>query len=199
MTSRTNKDTYALFDALGFTCSLIGFLNMPELMLVLKRGAINKRVSRVARKISSDYQNGELILIGVLKGAFIFLSDLVRDIKIPVQIDFIETSSYGDGTCSSGNIHLTKAIETDIHNKDVLLVEDIIDTGLTLDFLIEYLKSFGPKTVKVCTLIDKRERREVNIKIDYACHVIDSGFLVGYGLDHAGAYRQLPEVYELKL
>jgi hypoxanthine phosphoribosyltransferase len=172
---------------------------MPEFIPVLSRGDINKRVEQVARKISSDYQDKELILVCVLKGAFIFLSDLARKIAGPVKIDFVETSSYGDGVCSSGDIRLTKEIETDIHNKDVLLVEDIVDTGLTLAFLLDYLNSFGPKTVKVCALLDKRERRETNIQIDYVCHEISSGFLVGYGLDYAGDYRHLPDVYELKL
>ena len=172
---------------------------MPELISVLTKGEIKKRVAHVARSISSDYQNGELILIGVLKGAFIFLSDLAREITVPLKIDFVETSSYGAGTSSSGSVRITKKVEIDIADKNVLLVEDIVDTGLTLAILIDYIKSLNPKTVKVCTLLSKHERRATNIHIDYACHEVRNGYLVGYGLDYAGDYRHLPQIYELKL
>ena len=156
-------------------------------------------VSRVARKISSDYQNQELILLGILKGAFVFLSDLVRHLTIPVKLDFIRVCSYGGSTSSSGKIRLTKDIEIDIKNKNVLLVEDIVDTGLTLSYLIDYLKTFNPKTVKVCALIDKHERRDAKIKIHYPCHKVTEGFLVGYGLDYNEDYRYLAGIYHLKL
>jgi hypoxanthine phosphoribosyltransferase len=172
---------------------------MPELIPVLKKDDIKHMVVQVADRISSDYQDHELILIGVLKGAYIFLSDLVRQISIPVQVDFIGVSSYGSGTSSSGGIRLTKDIEIDVTNKNVLVIEDIVDTGLTLTYIVDYLKSFSPKTVKVCTLIDKRERRRSKIKIDYACHRVGEGFLVGYGLDYNEDYRDLPEIYRLKL
>lgn len=156
-------------------------------------------VARVARRISSDYQDRELILIGILKGAFVFLSDLVRHLTIPVKLDFIRVCSYGSDVSSSGNIRLTKEIEIDVNNKDVLLVEDIVDTGLTLSFIIDYLKTFNPKTVKICALLDKHERRSENIKIDYACHEAAEGFLVGYGLDYNEDYRYLAGIYHLKL
>ena len=172
---------------------------MPELIPVLKKDDIKHMVVQVADRISSDYQDHELILIGVLKGAYIFLSDLVRQISIPVQVDFIGVSSYGSGTSSSGGIRLTKDIEIDVTNKNVLVIEDIVDTGLTLTYIVDYLKSFSPKTVKVCALIDKRERRKSKIKIDYACHCVGEGFLVGYGLDYSEDYRDLPEIYRLKL
>ena len=172
---------------------------MPELIPVLKKSDINNMVSQVARRISSDYQDHELILIGVLKGAFVFLSDLMLNLSIPVQVDFIRVASYGSDTSSSGRINLTKAVEIDVKNKDVLVVEDIVDTGLTLSYIIDYLKSFKPKTVKVCTLLDKRQRRQANVKIDYACHIVTEGFLVGYGLDYNEDYRALPEIYHLQL
>lgn len=172
---------------------------MPELIPVLNKNDIDKMVSRVARKISSDYQNQELILIGILKGAFVFLSDLVRHLTIPVKLDFIRVCSYGSSASSSGNIRLTKEIEIDIKNKNVLLVEDIVDTGLTLSYLIDYLKTFNPKTVKICALIDKHERRDAKIKIHYACHEVTEGFLVGYGLDYNEDYRYLAGIYHLKL
>ncbi len=173
---------------------------MPELIPVLKKSDINNMVAQVARRISSDYQDHELILIGVLKGAFVFLSDLMLNLSIPVQVDFVGAASYGSDTSSSGRINLTKAVEIDVKNKDVLVVEDIVDTGLTLSYIIDYLKSFKPKTIKVCTLLDKRQRRQANVKIDYACHiVVTEGFLVGYGLDYDEDYRNLPEIYHLQL
>ena len=172
---------------------------MPELIPFLNKNDIDNMVARVARRISSDYQDRELILIGILKGAFVFLSDLVRHLTIPVKLDFIRVCSYGSDVSSSGNIRLTKEIEIDVNNKDVLLVEDIVDTGLTLSFIIDYLKTFNPKTVKICALLDKHERRSENIKIDYACHEAAEGFLVGYGLDYNEDYRYLAGIYHLKL
>ena len=172
---------------------------MPELIPVLNKNDIDNMVARVARRISTDYEDRELILIGILKGAFIFLSDLVRHLTIPVKLDFIRVCSYGADVSSSGNICLTKEIEIDVNHKDVLIVEDIVDTGLTLSFIIDYLKNFNPRTVKVCSLLDKRERRNENIKIDYTCHEVAEGFLVGYGLDYNENYRNLAEIYRLKL
>jgi hypoxanthine phosphoribosyltransferase len=156
-------------------------------------------VFRLARRISSDYKDRDLILIGILKGAFVFLSDLVRHLTIPVKLDFIRVCSYGPDVSSSGNIRLTKEVEIDVSNKDVLIVEDIVDTGLTLSFIIDYLKTFNPKTVKICALLDKQERRSENVKIDYACHKVAEGFLVGYGLDYNENYRSLAGIYHLKL
>jgi hypoxanthine phosphoribosyltransferase len=172
---------------------------MPELIPVLTKNDIDTLVSAMARTISSDYQDHDLVLIGVLKGAFVFISDLVRHLSIPVIIDFIRVLSYGSGVSSSRNIQLTKDIEIDIKNKDVLIIEDIVDTGLTLKYLINYLKTYHPKTVRVCTLIDKHERREVDVEIDYICHSVDEGFLVGYGLDYDEDYRYLPGVYHFQL
>ena len=156
-------------------------------------------VDDIARKISSDYQGCELVLVGVLKGAFHFLSDLARQLTVPVQIDFVRVASYGAGTASSGRIRLTKDIEIDIRDRHVLIVEDIVDTGLTLTYLINHLQSFGPRSVKVCTLLDKQERRQAQVGVDYAGHTLEKGFLVGYGLDYAENYRDLPEIYHLKL
>lgn len=172
---------------------------MAELIPVLTQNDIDTLVAEMARRISSDFQDHDLVLIGVLKGAFVFISDLVRHLSIPVKIDFIRVLSYGSGVSSSRNIQLTKDIETDIKNKDVLIVEDIVDTGLTLKYLIDYLKTYQPKTVKVCTLLDKHERREVDVEIDYICHTVTEGFLVGYGLDYDEDFRYLPGVYHFQL
>ena len=145
---------------------LLPYLVMPELIPVLTKEAIHKKVAQIASKISTDYKGCELIFIGVLKGAFVFLSDLIRHLDIPVKVDFIRVFSYGSGTSTSGQINLGKGIEVDVKNKHVLIIEDIVDTGLTLSYIVDYIKSFGPKSVKVCTLIDKCERRKKNIKIE---------------------------------
>lgn len=171
---------------------------MPELIPVLKREDIEESTASVARQISAAYNGRKLVLVGVLKGAFIFLADLARRITIPVEIDFVRAASYGSGTTSTGKIELTKGIDIDIEGKDVLVVEDIVDSGLTLAYLVNYLKTFRPATVRVCTLLDKLERRQSNVKVDYACHTIEKGFLVGYGLDYDEAYRELPAIYHLK-
>ncbi len=171
---------------------------MVNLIPLLNEDEIEKMVADVAQKISDDYKNSELVLIGVLKGAFVFMSDLIRKITIPVKIDFVGISSYGSNTVSSGKINLTRDIEIDIKNKDVLIIEDIVDTGLTLKYLIDYFKSFDPKSVKICALLDKYERREAEIKVAYPCHKIEKGFVVGYGIDCAEDYRNLPAIYHLK-
>ncbi|MGD9210666.1 MAG: hypoxanthine phosphoribosyltransferase [Desulfobacteraceae bacterium] len=173
---------------------------MPELIPILKETDIKQRIADISKRISKDYQDRELILIGVLKGSFIFLADLARQLTIEkIQIDFLRASSYGSNTSSSEKIQLTKDIDVDIKGKDVLIVEDIVDSGLTISFLIDHLKSFTPETIKICTLIDKKERRKTNINVDYACHVIEKGFIVGYGLDYAENYRNLPDIYDLKI
>ena len=171
---------------------------MSNLIPVLTKEEIDKAVSEIAGRISSDYKGCDLILVGVLKGAFIFLSDLIRQLTIPVKVDFAGLSSYGTQTSTSGSIHLTKDIEIDLKNTDVLIIEDIIDTGLSLSYLVDHIKKFDPKSLKICVLLDKRERRKADINIDYVGHVIEKGFLVGYGLDYAEKFRNLPEVYHLK-
>jgi len=172
---------------------------MPELTEILSSRDIELKISEIASKISEDYKQGNLILVGALKGAFMFIADLARSIKIPSQIGFVGVSSYGSGTESTGKITVTKQLDIDIEGKDVLIVEDIVDTGWTLQFISNYLKSFNPRTLKICSLIDKRERREVDVVVDYACHKVSEGFLVGYGLDHNENYRNLPAIYHLKL
>jgi hypoxanthine phosphoribosyltransferase len=173
---------------------------MPELIPVLNKDAIAEKVADAARKISLDYKNGDLIIIGVLKGAFVFLADLIRQLTIDTfLVDFVRVSSYGDKSETSGNIRMIKDIEADIRGKDVLIVEDIIDSGLTLAFLCKQLKLRQPRTIKICTLIDKLERRKTDLQPDYVCHKMDSGFIVGYGLDYAESYRNLPGLYHLKI
>jgi len=172
---------------------------MPELIPVLSAAEIHRLVQDMAQRISADYRGRDLALIGVLKGSFIFLSDLIRQLSIPVKIDFLQAASYGSGTTSSGRIRFSKDIDLDIRGRDVLLVEDIVDTGRTIRWILDHLGSFQPRSVSVCALIDKRERREVDVPIAYAGHSAGSGFLVGYGLDYDEQYRQLPGVYHLNL
>lgn len=170
---------------------------MSELITVLSQEEIEAVVDEIARKISRDYNGKQLVLIGVLKGAFIFLGDLARRLTIPVEIDFIQFSSYGKKDTSSGAVQLQKDITTNISGKDVLVVEDIIDTGRTMTTLIRHLESFRPSSVRVCVFIEKFERREVDYKANYVCHSVEGGFLVGYGLDYAEKYRNLPALYHL--
>jgi hypoxanthine phosphoribosyltransferase len=159
---------------------------------------IQKRVKELAGQISGDYAGSELIVIGILKGAFIFLADLIRAISIPCSVDFVRCASYGTGSESSGKIVLTKDIETSIKGRDVLIVEDIIDTGLTLKYLVAWLNERSPRSLKVCSLIDKRKKRKVSFESDYVGFTVDDGFLVGYGLDFNERYLFLPEIYVIK-
>jgi len=172
---------------------------MPGRKLVLSEEEIDLAVRKLAGRISADYRDRELVLVGILNGAFVFLADLARRLTIPVKIDFIRIASYGSGTSSSGDIRMTKELELDIKHKAVLIVEDIVDTGSTISFLVDYIRTFDPASVEICTLIDKHERRETRVKIDYVGHGIAKGFLVGYGLDYAGDYRQLPAIYDLQI
>lgn len=172
---------------------------MPKLIPVLSQKDIARAVARVASEINSDFRDQPLVVLGVLKGAFIFLSDLIRQLNLSLKVDFIWLSSYGAKTASTGEVRLLKEIGVDIRGQNVLLVEDIVDSGLTLSFLVDYLRAFDPRAVKICALIDKKERRQISIPLDYCCHVIDEGFLVGYGLDYDENYRGLPEIYHLQL
>jgi hypoxanthine phosphoribosyltransferase len=159
---------------------------------------IARRVTELAEMIRRDYAGRELVMVGVLKGAFIFLADLVRALPFPVEVDFVRLCSYGAGTTSSGEVHITKDVELPLKDRDVLIVEDIIDVGLTLDFLRHYLLSHRPRSLKICCLIDKQERREVDVPLDYVGFTVEKGFLVGYGLDCGEQSRNLPEIFVLE-
>lgn len=166
--------------------------------ILFTRAQIEKRVAELADQISRDYQVKELVVIGVLKGAFIFMADLIRVLNIPCRVDFVRLASYGAGAQSSGKVVLTKDIETSIKGQHILVVEDIIDTGLTLSFLTEWFRERNPASLKICAFLDKRKRRKVDIEADYVGFVIDDGFVVGYGLDLDEKARFLPEVYQIK-
>jgi hypoxanthine phosphoribosyltransferase len=163
--------------------------------ILIPRSAIEKRVRELAHEISRDYEGGELIVIGVLKGAFIFMADLIRALAIPCRVDFIRLASYGSGSTSTGQVVVTKDIEISIEGRDVLVVEDIVDTGVTLSFLVEKLRGKAPRSLKVCAFLDKRRRRKVPFEADYVGFTIEDGFVVGYGLDFDEKARFLPDVY----
>ena len=163
--------------------------------ILIRRSEIARRVQELADEISRDYAGGEILMIGVLKGAFIFMADLVRAMSISCQTDFIRAASYGAGCESSGNIVITKDVELAIEGRDILIVEDIIDTGLTLRHIVDTLRLRNPKSIKVCTFLDKRERRKIPFEVDYVGFTMDDGFIVGYGLDFSEQYRFLPDVY----
>ena len=163
--------------------------------ILFTKEVIEKKVWELAETISRDYQGGELIVIGVLKGAFVFMADLIRSLSISCLIDFVKLASYGAGSVSSGKVMMTKDIEISMEGKDVLIVEDIVDTGLTLSFLVNLFRERNPRSVKVCALLDKRQRREVPFEADYVGFTIEDGFVVGYGIDFNEEFRYLPEIY----
>lgn len=165
-----------------------------KLKILLSREQIERRVEEMAAAISEDFKGRPLLLIGVLKGAVVFLSDLMRQLQGPVEIDFIAVSSYGASTASSGVVRILKDLERDIEGQDVLIVEDIVDTGLTLNYLRENLLQRGPRSLKVATLLDKPDRRRVDINPDYCGFIIPDLFVVGYGLDFNEGYRHLADI-----
>lgn len=157
---------------------------------------IAETVKRLANQISADYGNEEILLVVVLKGAFMFAADLVRQLRPPVTVEFVKLASYR-GTESLGTVAMVKDIETPVEGRRLLIVEDILDTGITLDFLVKSLAARRPKSLKVCALIDKKERRAADVRADYVGIECSCGFLVGYGLDLDEQYRNLPAIYEL--
>jgi hypoxanthine phosphoribosyltransferase len=157
------------------------------------------RVRELGREIGADYAGRQPVLVGVLAGAFVFLADLVRAIDGPLQCEFMGVSSYGSVSRSSGIVKITADLTVSIEQRDVLVVEDIIDTGRTIGYLRRNLETRHPKSLRVCTLLDKIERREVPVALDYVGFTIPNEFVVGYGLDHAGLYRNLPYLAALEL
>ncbi|MFZ5987988.1 MAG: hypoxanthine phosphoribosyltransferase [Bacillota bacterium] len=162
--------------------------------VLVTREVLKEKVKEMGRRISNDYEGKELVMIGVLKGGVVFFADLIREISIPIDMDFISVSSYGSSTKSSGVVRIIKDIDIDITGKHVLIVEDLVDTGLTLRYLKDMFRNRGPLDVKVCAALDKPSRREVEIGIEYKGITIPDKFVVGYGLDFAGRYRNLPDV-----
>ncbi len=155
---------------------------------------VDRRIQEIGDQISRDYEGRQVHLICVLKGGSFFMCELAKRITVPVSLDFMSVSSYGSATKSSGVVRILKDLEEPLKDKDVLVVEDIVDSGRTLSYLLEMLKDRGPKSVRLCTLIDKPERRVVDVHVDYTCFQIPDEFVVGYGLDYDQRYRNLPYI-----
>lgn len=170
-----------------------------RLDILITEDMIKKRVKELGETISADYAGREIFAIGILKGAWIFMADLVRKISVPVMCDFIGVSSYADATVSSERVKLISDIRIPVNGKDVLLIDDIIDTGFSINFVKEYIKSKGPASIKLCVLLDKPSRRKVDIHVDYKGFTIPDRFVVGYGLDYAERYRNLPFISAVKV
>ena len=165
-----------------------------KIRVLLSEEEVDTKIREIAAQISRDYEGKEIHLICVLKGGVFFTCELAKRITVPVSLDFMSVSSYGDDTKSSGVVRIVKDLDEPVKGKDVLIVEDIIDSGRTLSYLIDIIKGRGPKSVKLCTLLDKPERRVKDVKVDYVCFNIPDDFVVGYGLDYAQKYRNLPYI-----
>ena len=166
-----------------------------KIRVLLSEDEVNKRISEVAAQISRDYQGKEIHLICILKGGVFFTCELAKRLDVPVTLDFMSVSSYGNDTKSSGVVRIVKDLDEPLAGKDVLIVEDIIDSGRTLSYLIEVLKQRGPESIRLCTLLDKPERRvKKQVTVDYTCFTITDEFVVGYGRDYAQKYRNLPYI-----
>ncbi|MBI5855559.1 MAG: hypoxanthine phosphoribosyltransferase [Nitrospirae bacterium] len=159
---------------------------------IVTQEQMRARIRELGRQISTDYANRELVLVGILKGAYCFYADLARPIRIPLWVDFLVVTSYGSKAKTTGKVKMVTDLTEDIGGKDVILVEDIVDSGLTVEFLTKKLTRRKPKSIKVCTLLSKPDRRKVNVKIDYVGFEIPNHYVVGYGLDYQQQYRNLP-------
>ena len=166
--------------------------------VLLSEEEVDKRIAEIAAKISEDYNGEQVHMICVLKGGVFFTCELAKRLTIPVSMDFMSVSSYGADTKSSGVVKIVKDLDEGIEGKNVLVVEDIIDSGRTLSYLLEYLRNRNPKSLKLCTLLDKPERRVVEVNVDYTCFDIPDEFVVGYGLDYDQRYRNLPYIGVVK-
>lgn len=165
--------------------------------ILISENEIKEKIKEVANQISADYAGEDVLFIGILKGSVIFFADLTREIKLPLTMDFMAISSYGAGTTSSGEVKMLKDLDKSICGKNVVIVEDIIDSGNTLSYLKRLLSSRQPKSIKICTLLDKPSRRKVDLQPDYCCFTIPDEFVFGYGLDVDQFYRNVKDIYIL--
>lgn len=166
--------------------------------VLVEADELERRVVELGAEISADYEGRDLVMIGVLKGAVLFLADLMRSLEVPCEIDFIAVSSYGSSTDSSGVVRILKDLDASIEGRDVLLIEDIVDSGLTLHYLLKSLRARNPRSLEVCALLTKPERRRVDLPIRYVGFEIENKFAIGYGLDHGQRYRNLRYVAALQ-
>jgi len=170
----------------------------PQLKILISRDEIAKAINRLACEIQRDYQGTQPLLIGVLKGSFVFMADLIRQLDLPPELDFVRLSSYGSARESSGKVRVVQGVKTSIKGRDVLVVEDIVDTGITISFLLDYLKKKKPASLKLCTLTDKPSRHRVPVSINYLGFTVPNKFIVGYGLDYDERFRNLPDIYVIE-
>ena len=170
----------------------------PQVKILIRRDQIAKAVDRLASEIKRDYQDKQPLLIGVLKGSFVFMADLIRQLDSPLELDFVRLSSYGAARESSGKVRVIQGVKTPVKGKDVLVIEDIVDTGITISFLLDYLKKKRPASLKLCALTDKPSRRKIPVPIDYLGFTVPNEFVVGYGLDCDQRFRNLPDICVLE-
>lgn len=166
--------------------------------VLISQEEIKEKVAELGQRLSKDYEGRNPLVICILKGAFVFMADLVKEITVPIELDFMAVSSYGTSTKSSGEVKIIKDLDSSIEGRDILIVEDIIDTGLTLSYLVDVLHRRNVKSVKIVTLFDKPSGRTVNLEADLAGFILPDAFVVGYGLDYAEKYRNLPYIGVLK-
>ena len=166
----------------------------PQPKILITREEIAKAVARLANQINWDYQGKKPLLIGILKGCFVFLADLIRQLDLPLEIDFVKLSSYGSGKETLGKVRVVQGLRKSVRGRDVLVIEDIVDTGITISFLLDYLREKKPASLKLCALTEKPSRRRVPVSIDYLGFVLPDKFVVGYGLDLDEKFRYLPEI-----
>ncbi|OIP26722.1 MAG: hypoxanthine phosphoribosyltransferase [Dehalococcoidia bacterium CG2_30_46_19] len=169
-----------------------------QLKVLISREEIKNTVARLAKEIKEDYHDTQPLLISVLKGSFMFMADLIRQLDLPVEIDFIKLSSYGAGMKSSGEVKVVQELKTPIKGRDVLVIEDVVDTGLTISFLLNYLRKKKPASLKLCALTDKPSRHKAPVSIDYLGFTLPDKFIVGYGLDLNEKFRNLPDICVLE-
>jgi hypoxanthine phosphoribosyltransferase len=170
----------------------------PQLKILISRDEIAEAVTRLASEITRDYQGKQPLLIGILKGSFVFMADLIRRLDLPLEVEFIKLSSYGSARESSGKVRVVQGLKTRIKGRDILVVEDIVDTGTTTSFLLDYLKKKKPASLKLCALTDKPSRHKVPVSIDYLGFTVPDKFIVGYGIDFDEKFRNLPDIYALE-
>jgi len=169
-----------------------------QLKIIISRDQIAKTVTRLALEINRDYQGKQPLLISVLKGSFVFMADLIRQLDLPLELDFVKVASYGAARESSGKVRVVQGAKTPVKGRDVLVIEDIVDTGITISFLLDYLDKKRPASLKLCALTDKPSRRRVTVPIDYLGFSVPNKFIVGYGLDCDEKFRNLPHICTLE-
>lgn len=169
-------------------------IRQSQLSILITREEIEQTVVRLAHEVESDYQGKHPLLVGVLKGSFVFMADLIRHLDVPLELDFVRVCSYGDGQESSGIVRLVQSLSMPVKGRDVLVIEDIVDTGITISFVLEYLREQKPASLRLCALTDKPSRRRVPVAIDYVGLTVPDAFIVGYGLDCDERFRNLPDI-----